>query len=559
MPNLKLHSKSKSMSLVITHGYLLTGTGSNLYVNNLVRELCKVGYEVNLLCQDYDPMAIDFVNEYYEFNADNSEYIKKGEKESPFPGKVRVFKPNLNGFLPVYVYDHYDGFEVKEFPDCTDVEVDRYVMQNKNALELVVVDFKVKVVNTNHLVMFPHIATLVKESTGVDHLITVHGSALNFTVKKDKRFEEFAKSSLLKADEIVVDSLHADKELKEFLDDVDLSQLKQKVEIIPAGVDVTSFFLPTASASEMIQEFQDKIVLKVPTSKGRTTEQTQGILNNQGTVQEVIDSVEILRESYDYRYVDKDVVAKVETLKDGSHRVMFVGKYLWTKGLHLILFAIPKVLKKYPKAKFVFVGFGPYREPCEVIVNALANNNLDQLELALEALNPLFKGEEGNVKLLQEILRQEKETLGNIIDDLGFDIRENIVFTGIAEHKELVKLIPAMDALIAPSVFPEAFGMVAIEAMACGVYPVLTYQSAFKEISDEVIEAVKDYSFKINKVFLDKDAADNVAQNLIEYFNYKATLSLKEFTGLQNVLRAVVMKNYSWEGICQKYLKAYKV
>lgn len=545
------------MSLVITHGYLLTGTGSNLYVNNLVRELAKVGKEVNLLCQDFDPMAIDFVNEYYEFNTENTEYKLVGEKSSSFPGKVRVFKPNLNGFLPVYVYDHYDGYEVKEFPSCTYEEVASYVTQNKNALELVVVDFKVEVVNTNHLVMFPHIATLVKETTGVRHLITVHGSALNFTVKKDKRFEEFAKNSLVKADEIIVDSLHADNELKEFLDDVDLPYLKEKVEIIPAGVDVTSFFLPTAPAEEMIQDFQDKIALKVLTSKGRTTEQTEGILNNEASVQEVINSVEQLRADYDYRNVDQDVVAKVETLKDGTHRIMFVGKYLWTKGLHLIIFGIPKVLKQFPKAKFVFVGFGPYREPCEVVVNALANNNLDQLEEVLKAQNPLFNGEEGNVKLLQEILSQEKETLTQIIDELGFDVRQNIVFTGIAEHKELVSLLPAMDALIAPSVFPEAFGMVAIEAMACGVYPVLTYQSAFKEIDDEVIEAVKYYPFKINKVFLDENSSENIAQNLIEYFNFKATLMPTEFIGFQKVLRSVVMENYSWEGICQKYLKAY--
>lgn len=553
------HSKSHIMSLVITHGYLLTGTGSNLYVNNLVRELAKVGKEVNLLCQDFDPMAIDFVNEYYEFNTENTQYILKGEKASDFPGKVRVFKPNLNGFLPVYVYDHYEGYTVKEFPDCSDEEVASYVTQNKNALELVVKDFGVEVVNTNHLVMFPHIATLVKESTGVKHLITVHGSALNFTVKKDKRFEEFAKSSLIKADEIIVDSLHADDELKEFLDEVNLSELKQKVEIIPAGVDVTSFSLPTAQPEEMIQEFQDKIALKVSTSSGRTTAQTEGILRQLGSVEEVIASVNALRESYDYRNVDQDVVAKVETLKDGSHRIMFVGKYLWTKGLHLIIFGIPKVLQQFPKAKFVFVGFGPYREPCEVIINALASNKLDELDEVLNAQNPLFKGEEGNVKLLQEILVQEKQALSQIISNLSFDIRDNIVFTGIAEHKELVKLLPAMDALIAPSVFPEAFGMVAIEAMACGVYPVLTYQSAFKEISDEVIEAVQDYPFKINKVFLDENASDNIANNLIEYFTYKASLSTDDFKSLQTILRDVVMQNYSWEGIAQKYLKAYGI
>lgn len=31
------------MNILITHGYLLTGTGSNLYVNNVAREMCKAG------------------------------------------------------------------------------------------------------------------------------------------------------------------------------------------------------------------------------------------------------------------------------------------------------------------------------------------------------------------------------------------------------------------------------------------------------------------------------------------------------------------------------------
>ncbi len=177
----------------------------------------------------------------------------------------------------------------------------------------------------------------------------------------------------------------------------------------------------------------------------------------------------------------------------------------------------------------------------------------------LKNLNPLFKGEEGNVKLLKEILDKEKQSLSTIIKELDFDIRDNIVFTGIAEHKELVKLLPAMDALIAPSVFPEAFGMVAIEAMACGVYPVLTYQSAFKEISDEVIEALDDQNFNINKVNLDKNASENIAENLIEYFNYKEQIDSDEFSKLQSTLRDVVMQNYSWEGIAQKYLLAYGI
>ncbi len=546
------------MSIVVTHGYLLTGTGSNLYVNNLVREYAKVGEDVCLLCQDPDPIDIDFVNEVYQFDSENNNYILKESKASPFKGKVRVFQPNLNGFLPVYVYDHYDGFEVKEFPNCSDEEVASYLNQNAKALTKVVRDFNIKVVNTNHLVMFPSIATKVKEVLDFKHVITVHGSALNFTVKKDKRFEEFAKDALSKAEEIVVDSLHADVELKEFLDETGLSSLKEKVEIIPAGVDVSSFDLPTASSEEMISNFQKAIAKKVIGLKGRSIEQEQDVLYSNKELKSILIDVDVLRKNYDYRHVDQHVVEKIEKLKTAEFKVMFVGKYLWTKGIYLILFAIPRILKEYPNAQFVFVGFGPFREPAEFIVNAISRNKLSDLKTILSEKAELFHGEDGaNLPLIESLIDENQLALESIVNS-GIEIRNNITFTGIAAHKELVDLIPAMTSLIAPSVFPEAFGMVAIEAMACGVYPVLTYQSAFKEISDEVIENLEDFDLKINKVFLDRHASENIASNIVNYFAYNKELSEKgSLLGFKKVLRDVVLRNYSWEGIAQKYLKTY--
>lgn len=546
------------MSIVVTHGYLLTGTGSNLYVNNLVREYAKVGEDVCLLCQDPTPIDIDFVNEVYEFDKENDTYKLTHSKESEFEGKVSVFQPNLNGFLPVYVYDHYDGFEVKEFQNCTDEEVASYVIQNSKALTHVIRDFNIKVVNTNHLVMFPTIATRVKEVLDFKHVITIHGSALNFTVKKDKRFEVFAKEALLKAEEIVVDSLHADVELKEFLDETGLSQLKSKVEIIPAGVDVSSFDLPTASAEEMINNFQIAITEKVIGSKGRNKAQEQDVLYSEKDLKSIVVDIDSLRSSYDYRNVDQHVVEKIEKLKSAEFKVMFVGKYLWTKGIYLILFAIPRILKEYPNAQFVFVGFGPFREPAELIVNAISRNKLDELKILLADKSPILNGEEGKkLPLIEALITENQQELESIVNS-GIEIRNNITFTGIAAHKELVELIPAMTSLIAPSVFPEAFGMVAIEAMACGVYPVLTYQSAFTEISDEVIENLDGYDLEIEQVLLDEFASENIAKNIINYFSYSKELEkLNELHTFKAVLRDVVLRNYSWEGIAQKYLKTY--
>lgn len=272
----------------------------------------------------------------------------------------------------------------------------------------------------------------------------------------------------------------------------------------------------------------------------------------------IVVDIDSLRSSYDYRNVDQHVVEKIEKLKSAEFKVMFVGKYLWTKGIYLILFAIPRILKEYPNAQFVFVGFGPFREPAELIVNAISRNKLDELKILLADKSPILNGEEGKkLPLIEALITENQQELESIVNS-GIEIRNNITFTGIAAHKELVELIPAMTSLIAPSVFPEAFGMVAIEAMACGVYPVLTYQSAFTEISDEVIENLDGYDLEIEQVLLDEFASENIAKNIINYFSYSKELEkLNELHTFKAVLRDVVLRNYSWEGIAQKYLKTY--
>lgn len=60
------------MNILITHGYLLTGTGSNLYVNNVAREMCKAGHTVYLVCQDNKPEDIDYIRDVYVFNEENT-------------------------------------------------------------------------------------------------------------------------------------------------------------------------------------------------------------------------------------------------------------------------------------------------------------------------------------------------------------------------------------------------------------------------------------------------------------------------------------------------------
>src|ERR1700749_3644359 len=90
------------MRVLIFHGYMLRGTGSNIYNASLAPALARLGHEVHLLCQD---------------------------REVELPG-VEIHNPDIHGLLPVYVKDPYEGFEVKAFEELTEEELDRYVEAN---------------------------------------------------------------------------------------------------------------------------------------------------------------------------------------------------------------------------------------------------------------------------------------------------------------------------------------------------------------------------------------------------------------------------------------------
>ena len=98
------------MKLIMTHGYMLSDTGSNVYVQNLCRALVREGHEVHLLCQEREPLSYDFVDEAGVVEGDHID--KQGEQQTPYPGRCVVYRPQVGDLLPVYVYDEYPGWRV---------------------------------------------------------------------------------------------------------------------------------------------------------------------------------------------------------------------------------------------------------------------------------------------------------------------------------------------------------------------------------------------------------------------------------------------------------------
>ena len=102
------------MRVLIFHGYLLAGTGSNVYNAALAEALVRAGHEVHLLCQDRDPLALEWVDAAGDWDGGALELRTRRE-----PARATVYRPDIGGLLPLYVADRYEGVEARPFQDLS--------------------------------------------------------------------------------------------------------------------------------------------------------------------------------------------------------------------------------------------------------------------------------------------------------------------------------------------------------------------------------------------------------------------------------------------------------
>ena len=180
------------MKVLIFHGYLLRGTGSNVYNASLAQALARLGHEVHLLCQDREAASADWVDRFGRWADGRLELEPAGGDSGP--GTVTAYVPDIGGLLPVYVADPYEGFRVKTFAELTDAELDAYLDANVGAVRDVVDALDgVDAALANHLVMGPAILA----RAGLAFAAKIHGSALEYTVKPDlDRFLPFAREGM---------------------------------------------------------------------------------------------------------------------------------------------------------------------------------------------------------------------------------------------------------------------------------------------------------------------------------------------------------------------------
>src|ERR1700735_3767907 len=102
--------------VLIFHGYLLDGTGSNVYNARLADALVHLGHEVHLLCQDRHPHEHAFVDAAGDWDTGALRVREwRGRAgagaAAPARGSCTVYRPDIGDLLPVYVADRYEGIE----------------------------------------------------------------------------------------------------------------------------------------------------------------------------------------------------------------------------------------------------------------------------------------------------------------------------------------------------------------------------------------------------------------------------------------------------------------
>jgi glycosyltransferase involved in cell wall biosynthesis len=411
------------MRILLWHGYLLGGTGSNVYTRALAREWSRAGHDVTVVCQERAPDRYDL-------------------------GGADVVRPELPGrLLPVFVLDRYEGLDPRLLQELSRAEREAYVEANAAALRNLL---PADLVFANHLLLGAPVAAAV----GAPFRVKAHGSELEYSMRGNDELVAWARETLAGADATYVGSDH----IREVLEDV-VGHVDRVVEV-PPGVDVEEF----------VPEPRDLALERLLDEAGRDAE-------NPGNVNE--------------RQPDHGNARRLgEFLRGDRPTVVYFGKLIPQKGVMLLLEALREV-----DARAVIVGFGPQRAE-------------------LEAAAP-----------------------------------PGTLFTGPLEHRHLAHLLPLADVTVVPSVFPEAFGMVAAEAAAAGSAPLVARHSGLAEVARGIEE---EYPGRARHLvsFTPGDPID-LAAKLRELL----ALAPGERAALGEAARRAVVASWSWGSVARRLLE----
>ena len=224
------------MRILIFHGYLLRGTGSNVYNAELAEALTRLGHEVHLLCQEARPEQLGFVDSVGSWE-DGALVVRRraapAARGSLHRVPARHRRPAAR--LRLRRLRGLRGAHVR--PARATSELDRYLDSNVRAVRDVAEAADIEAGFANHVLMGPVI--LARGLGELPYAVKVHGSALEYTLKPHyKRFAPYASEGLVPARAVLVGSRHTAESLWAAMP---LEDLRERTFLGPPGVDTHTF------------------------------------------------------------------------------------------------------------------------------------------------------------------------------------------------------------------------------------------------------------------------------------------------------------------------------
>jgi glycosyltransferase involved in cell wall biosynthesis len=449
------------MKVLLWHGYLMSGTGSNIYTANVARCWKQRGHDVLVMCQEPHPERFDFVDSFETLSPESeTEYLPDAEAADAGTGRCRVVRPDIGDILPVYVFDAYEGTQAKLFVDLSTDELTRYTDSNVDVLARVIEGFKPDAIITGHEVMGPFIAREACGRTGSHYIAKLHGSALEYAVKLQERYRDFAIEGLTAASYVVGGSQYMIDAASEVL-----PGWEEKARVINPGCDIELF-----------------------------------------------------------RPIERGTRDRL--------RIGYVGKLIASKGVDHLLAALPALDGDFD---VVIVGFGGDEEQLRSLWAAIRDGDRNGAVLIAS------QGDiAAHLSLRDYLLRQPQSYFDRAS-------RIDVQFPGRLDHGPLSKVLPTFDVLVAPSVVAEAFGMVAAEAAACGVLPVVPRHSGIGE-AGAVLETALQMEGQLTFDPADPVTGIEVAVNRI------LAMSAAQRSEKASAAVAVARELWSWDVVATKLL-----
>jgi glycosyltransferase involved in cell wall biosynthesis len=228
--------------------------------------------------------------------------------------------------------------------------------------------------------------------------------------------------------------------------------------------------------------------------------------------------------------------------------VAFVGKLIVSKGVDLLIAAWPLVKAVHPEAQLQIAGYGEYEGGLRTLLAALDRGDLEDAREVARLGWALEGGEEKPLAILSAFLAEPPSGYA----EAARAAAGSIELIGRLEHDQVAELLPRAEALVMPSTFPEAFGMVAVEAAACGTLPVSAGHSGMLEVSLQLASGLPPDVGDLTSFPVEPGAVEAIADRLGRWL----ALPEAEREAARRALVDTVGRLWSWEGVARGVLAA---